>query len=191
MGALRPFFGYGRSASVFCFVEVFMKKKVRILTQSAALAAVYVVLCHLQNLLFPNSASFAIQFRLAEALCVFAFFTPAGIYGLSLGCLLFNLTSGSGLPLDLLIGTAATILATAGMWLTKKITLKGYPLPGLLLPALANGFLVGWELWLYIGGGFWYNVICVALGEAAVLLLPGSGLYYLIKRTGPQRLGIQ
>lgn len=168
-----------------------MKNKVRLMTQSAALAAVYVVLCHLQNLLFPGSASWAIQFRLAEALSVFAFFTPAGICGLSLGCLLFNISSGAGLPLDLLIGTAATVLATSGMWLTRKVTVKGYPLPGLLLPALVNGFMVGWELWLYIGGGFWYNVICVALGEAAVLLLPGSGLYYLIQKTGPGRLGIQ
>ena len=168
-----------------------MSKKVRILTQSAILAALYTVLCHFQNFLFPGSANYAIQFRLAETLCVFAFFSRAGIYGVSLGCLLFNLTSGAPLPLDLVIGTAATILATSGMWLLKKVTVKGLPLPGLLLPALFNGFLVGWELQLYMGGGFWYNVICVAIGEAAVLLFAGSSLYYLIKKVGPHRLGIQ
>ena len=40
-----------------------MSKKVRYLTHGAVLAAVYVTLTHLQNLLFPNSASMAVQFR--------------------------------------------------------------------------------------------------------------------------------
>lgn len=159
-----------------------MNKKVRNLTYSAVLAAVYVTMTHLQNLLLPNSASMAIQFRLSEALCVLAFFTPAAIPGLSLGCLLFNLTSGAALPLDFLVGTAATALSTWCMWLTRKVAVKGYPLPGLLMPALFNAFLVGWELSVYIGGGFAINALFVALGEAAVLLLPGSGLYYAIRK---------
>ena len=167
-----------------------MKTNVRRLTYSAVLAAVYVVLCHLQNFIFPGSASWAVQFRLAEALCVLAFFTPAAIHGLSLGCLLFNVTSGSGLPLDLLIGTAATVLSTGGMYLSRRITLKGWPLPGLLMPALFNGLLVGWELQLYMGGGFWWNAGCVALGEAVVLLTAGTGLTFLIRRIGPHRLGL-
>ena len=159
-----------------------MNKKIRYLTHSAVIAAVYVTLTHLQNLLFPNSASMAVQFRLSEALCVLAFFTPAAIPGLSLGCLLFNLTSGAALPLDFLVGTAATALSTWVMWLTRKITVKGYPLPGLLVPALFNALLVGWELSVYIGGGFRFNALCVALGEAGVLLLPGTALYYALRK---------
>ena len=73
--------------------EVFsMHKKIRNLAHSAIIAALYVVLTHMQNILVPNSASFAIQLRLSEALCVLSFFTPAAIYGLSAGCLIFNLT---------------------------------------------------------------------------------------------------
>lgn len=159
-----------------------MNKKVRFLTHSALLAALYVILTHLQNLLFPNSASMAVQFRLSEALCVLAFFTPAAIPGLSLGCLLFNLTSGAALPLDFLLGTAATALSTWCMWLTRKITVKSYPLLGLLMPALFNALLVGWELSVYIGGGFPLNALLVALGEAVVLLVPGSALYYAIRK---------
>lgn len=159
-----------------------MNKKVRFLTHSALLAALYVVLTHLQNLLFPNSASMAVQFRLSEALCVLAFFTPAAIPGLSLGCLLFNLTSGAALPLDFLLGTAATALSTWCMWLTRKITVKSCPLLGLLMPALFNALLVGWELSVYIGGGFPLNALLVALGEAVVLLVPGSALYYAIRK---------
>ena len=149
-----------------------MKNRTRFLTYSAIIAALYTVLCYLQNFIFPNSASMAIQMRAAEALCVLAFFTPAAIPGLSLGCLLFNLTSGAALPLDPIIGTVATILATSGMWLLRKATIKGYPFPGLLLPALFNGFLVGWELTVYIGGGFWLNALYLAIGEAAGLLTP-------------------
>ena len=68
------------------------------------------------------------------------------------------------------------------MWLSRKITVKSWPLPGLLMPAVFNAFLVGWELSVYIGGGFWFNALCVALGEAAVLLLPGTLLYYTIRK---------
>ena len=162
-----------------------MNKSVRNLTYSAVLAAIYVVMTHLQNMLFPGSASWAIQFRLAEALCVMAFFTPAAIPGLTLGCLLFNLTSGAALPLDFLVGTAATALSTWLMWLTRKITIRGYPLLGLLMPALFNAFLVGWELSVYIGGGFWLNALCVAVGEVVVLLLPGTLLYYALRKRNP------
>ena len=159
-----------------------MNRKVRHLTHSAVLAAVYVILTHLQNFLFPNSANMAVQFRLSEVLCVLSFFTPAAIPGLSLGCLLFNLTSGAALPLDFLVGTAATALSTWCMWLTRNFTIKEYPLLGLLMPALFNAILVGWELSVYIGGAFWLNAFLVALGEAVVLLVPGSALYLTLRK---------
>lgn len=159
-----------------------MARKTKILTHGAVLAALYVTMTHLQNLLFPNSASMAVQFRLSEALCVLAFFTPAAIPGLSLGCLLFNLTSGAALPLDFLVGTFATALATTAMWLMRKANVNGYPLPGLLMPALCNALWVGWELSVYIGGGFWINAFLVALGEATVLLLPGAALYFAFRK---------
>ena len=147
-------------------------------------AALYAALTHMQNLLLPGSATWAIQMRLSEALCVLAFFTPAAIPGLSLGCLLFNLTFAAALPLDFIIGTAATALATAVMWWGRNWTVKGYPLLGMLMPALFNALLVGWELTVYIGGGFWINGLYVAIGEAAVLLSAGSVLYYVLKKRG-------
>ena len=158
-----------------------MNKNVRYLTHGALLAALYVVLTYLQNFLFPDSASMAIQFRASEALCIFAFFTPAAIPGLTVGCLLFNISCAGALPLDFLVGSLATLLATGAMWLTRKWTVKGYPLLGMLMPALSNALLVGWELTVYIGGGFWMNALCVAIGEAAVLLTLGTVLYYTLK----------
>ena len=158
-----------------------MSKRTRFVVYSAVLAALYVVLTHLQNLLLPGSATWAIQFRASEALCILAFFTPAAVPGLTIGCLLFNLSYAAALPLDAIVGTAASFLATGAMWLTRKITIKGYPLPGLLMPALFNALLVSWELSVYIGGGFGLNALYVAIGEAAVLLSLGTALYYAIR----------
>jgi uncharacterized membrane protein len=161
-----------------------MRKNVRFLAHGAIIAAVYAALTHLQNLLLPGSASWAIQFRVSEALCVLAFFTPAAIPGLTVGCLLYNITSAAVLPLDFLVGSLASFLAAWGMWRMRSLGIKGYPLLGLLLPAATNAVLVGWELWVYIGGSFWLNAIYVAIGEAAVLLTLGSVLYYAIRRRG-------
>lgn len=159
-----------------------MNKTTRYLVQAALIAAMYAALTHLQNLLLPGTASMAIQFRASEALCVLAFFTPAAIPGLTVGCFLFNLTYLSALPLDILVGTLATFLATQGMWWTRRLCVGGIPVIGLCLPALTNALLVGWELTLYIGGGFPLNALYVALGELGVLFTLGILLYLAIKR---------
>ena len=159
-----------------------MRNNIRFLTHAAVIAAIYVALTHLQNFLLPGSATWFIQFRIAEALCVLAYFTPAAIPGLAVGCLLFNITYAGALPLDFVIGTLATVLAAAAMWLTRKVSVKGYPLLGMLMPAFFNALLVGWELTVYVGGGFWLNAACVAAGELGVLLTLGTILYYAIKK---------
>ena len=161
-----------------------MKKTTKYLVQAAVIAALYAVLTHLQNLILPGSATWAIQMRLSEALCVLAFFTPAAIPGLTVGCLAFNITYAAALPLDFLVGSLATLAAAWGMWLTRKVVVKGYPLIGMLMPAAANAALVGWELTVYIGGGFVLNAVYVAIGEAVVLLVLGTALYYALKNRG-------
>lgn len=159
-----------------------MHKHPRRLAHAAIIAALYAVLTHFQNILLPGSATWAIQLRLSEALSILAFFTPAAAMGLAVGCLIFNLSFAAALPLDFLVGTIATYLAAKAMWLTRNVTVKNYPLLGMLMPALFNAFLVGWELTAYIGGGFWINAIYVAIGEAIVLLTAGTILYYVMKK---------
>ena len=152
--------------------------KTRYLTQAAVIAAMYAALTHLQNLLLPGSTTWAIQMRLSEAMMVLAFFTPAAIPGLSLGCLLFNLTYAGTLPLDPVVGTLATFLAGLAMWELRNVKVCKLPLPGLLMPAVTNAVLVGWELTVYIGEmSFLMNALYVALGELAVLLVVGTALY--------------
>lgn len=161
-----------------------MNQKSRSLARGALIAAAYIALTYLQNFILPGSASWAIQFRASEALCVLALFTPAAIGGLTVGCLLFNISFAYALPLDFIVGTLATLLATWCIYLLRKVTIKGYPLFSMLLPAVFNGLLVGWELAVYIGGGFWLNAFYVFIGEAAVLLTLGTALFYAIKSRG-------
>lgn len=164
-----------------------MRAKTKNLVYGAILGAMYVTLTHLQNLLIPNSASFAIQCRLSEALCIFALFTPAAIPGLSIGCLLFNLSAAGALPLDFLAGSLATALACTGMWLTRNVTLRGYPFLAMTMPALTNAVLVGWELTVYLGNtgltgvAFLVNAFQVGLGELLVLFVPGTLLWRALR----------
>ena len=158
-----------------------MKNNTRYMVNCAMIAALYAVLTHMQNLLIPGSATWAIQFRLSEALCVLAFFTPAAIPGLALGTLLFNITFAQALPLDWLMGSLATLLAAICMYASRNLTIKSYPLFGLFMPGLFNALIVGWELSIYIGGAFWFNAVTVAIGEVAVLLTLGSALYYALR----------
>lgn len=159
-----------------------MRKHARNIAYSALIAAMYAALTHLQNLLIPGSATWAIQFRASEALCILAFFTPAAIPGLSVGCFLFNLTYSGALPFDPVVGTLATALAAGGMYLTRQ-----FPVFGLCLPALFNALLVGWELAVYVGDGFWINCLYVAIGELAVLFTLGLILYATMKKRGLAR----
>ena len=161
-----------------------MRKQTRFLAHSAIIAALYAVLCYFQNFLLPGSASWAIQCRVAEALCVLAFFTPAAIPGLGIGCLLFNIGFAGALPLDFLVGTLASILAAGSMYLTRSIHWRKTPVLGLLMPGVFNAFLVVWELTVYIGGGFWINALYVALGEWIVMFSLGTLLYSVIRKRG-------
>ena len=181
---MRSFFiGMGAVCAHFSVIgAIIMKQNARKLAHAAIIAALYAALTHLQNILVPGSATWAVQLRLSEALCVLSFFSPAAPMGLAVGCLIFNLTFAPALPLDFFIGTVATYLACKVMWATRKVTVFGIPFLGLLMPAAANSLLVGWELTVYIGGGFWLNALYVALGELIVLLTLGTGLYLVMKK---------
>ena len=80
--------------------------KVQFMTQAAMIAAIYVVLC----VVFQPISYGPIQTRIAEALTVLPFFTPAAIPGLFVGCLIANVLGG-GIILDVIAGSVATLIA--------------------------------------------------------------------------------
>ena len=73
------------------------------------------------------------------------------------------------------------MMAAWAMWKLRKVRFFGRPILGLLMPSLTNAVFVGWELTVYIGGGFWLNGLYVAIGEGIVLMTLGIAIYRAIR----------
>ena len=161
-----------------------MKNYAKRIVLAGMIGALYATLTILQNLLLPGSASQAIQFRVSEALMMLALFSPTAVYGLTAGCAIANIFGG--MPIDIAVGSIATLLAGLLIYRTRNITLKGFPILSLLFPALCNGIIVGAELTFYSGqfkwGAFLTAGACVALGEIVVSAVIGIPFYYLMKK---------
>lgn len=169
-----------------------MKKTTLFIVYAAVIAALYATLTILQNVLLPGSASAAVQFRVAEVLTILALYTPAAIPGLAVGCAVANLSSVAVAgPLDLIIGSLASLIAAALMYATRNVRLVRLPVLAALMPALVNGVLVGFEIDFFMVNQGFFNLYdfffqggCVALGELAVLFLLGLPLTRLIEVKG-------
>lgn len=163
-----------------------MKANTKTIVRAGMIGALYVLLTYLQNLLLPGTTSAAIQFRASEALMMLTLFYPSAIYGLTVGCCVANIMSG--MPLDIIIGSMATLLAGVLIYRTKDIKVNGFPILSLLWPALCNGIIVGAEIQFYYIGGFnitsyLIQFACVAVGELAVSVVLGIPLYYTYQKT--------
>ncbi len=145
------------------------EKKVtaRLVTEAAVIAALYVVL----SLATYQFSYLEIQCRVAEALCMTIFFTPAGAFGVCIGCFITNLFGGSWI--DMVFGTLATVIAVVlTLPVTKYIRKKTgglldykhsllIPIPTVLVNALIIPFI------LYYGYGI--ESMGNATAKAAVL----------------------
>lgn len=153
------------------------KFSTRDVTLAALIAAVYAVL----TVTLPIPQYSGIQVRLAEALTVLPFLFPAATPGLVVGCFIANLFSP--FPLDILFGTAATLL---GCWMTQYMPSRWLaPLP----PVIFNAAIVGGEIaWMTVGftEGFWaayaFNAFTVGLGELLACYVLGSILLSVLPR---------
>ena len=153
------------------------KMSPRELSLCAILAAVYAVL----TFALPIPPYQGVQLRVAEAFTVLPFLFPAATPGVFIGCVIVNLFSPY--PLDILFGSAATLLAC---WLTRRMPNRWLaPLP----PVVCNAVIVGAEIAWYMTGfgpGFWtayaLNAASVALGEALSCYILGSQLLRTLPR---------
>lgn len=159
------------------------RNNIRALTYGAAIAAIYAVLCiaTLQLSYGP------LQFRLSEALCVLPLLTPAAIPGLFVGCILANLFSSLG-PIDLVVGSLATLLAALGTRQCRHIRSPwARRLIAPLFPVLMNGVFIGLELtYVYtgqvFGAAFFTYFIQIVISEALVCYAVGVPLLIVLER---------
>lgn len=167
-------------------------KRVIYITQAAIIAAMYSVLTIGQNALLPGTASAAVQFRVAEVLALLAVYTPAAIPGLTIGCIIANIssvTAGLGFY-DMIFGSLASLLAAIAMYLLRNVRIKNIPFLALLMPAIFNGIIVGLEIAIFfLDTGFTFTGFlvsggCVALGELVVLLVLGIPFCILLNKQG-------
>ncbi len=151
------------------------KKRIEYITYSAIIAALYVALSWVSNIL--GLASYAVQLRLSEALCALCYFTPAAAPGMFVGCLISNLTM-SAQPLDIIFGSLATLV---GAYLGTKIKNKYLvPLPTVIANAIVVPFVV---LFCYTSGvksvGA-YAVIALSVTAGEILSAYVLGILLLV-----------
>lgn len=170
------------------------------ITRIAVIAALYASTTLICILFLGGLAWGPVQFRLSEALCVLAIFTPDAIIGLTLGCAIANLAnialSGLGTLglLDVVFGSLATLIASIWCW-----RLRERPGLAVLGPVVANAVIIPAYLPLLLQGlGFYtipftsvsldgayipmylFGLVSTGIGEAVVLYLLGLPLYHAI-----------
>ena len=147
------------------------QKRTLYLCQAAVIAALYVVLTFLANML--GLASGVIQIRLSEMLCLLPIFLPAAIPGVTIGCLLANLLTAA-VPLDILIGPIATLIGALGTYALRK-----YRLLATIPPILSNALIIPFVLAYGYGveDAIWWMMITVGVGE--ILSVGVLGLLFI------------
>ena len=161
------------------------KKAPLFLAQAALVAAMYAVLTLAQQLILPNTASMAVQYRLSEALMVLCLFSKAAVPGLTLGCFLANFLFMQVLPVDMVFGS---VLAAVCMWKLRNVKVRKFPLLSFLMPAVFNGIIIGAEIEIFfVDGAFHFSsflvqALLVFLGEFAVMFTAGIALYFPLRK---------
>ncbi len=154
------------------------------IVHGAVIAALYVVLTYLAAGF--DLASGAIQVRFSECLTVMPFFTPAGIPGVTLGCLLANFLLGNPLP-DVIFGTLATFIGAVFTYMLRKnrfiCTIPPVISNALIIPYVltyAYGYEGAFDIWgihvstlpafaLTVGAG--EIITCVIFGQILITAL--------------------
>ncbi len=153
-----------------------MKSNSKFLAQSAIIAALYVVLTYLANVL--GLASGAVQVRFSESLTILPVFTPAAIPGLFIGCFISNILSGCVIW-DVVFGSVATLLGAIFTYLLRKHK-KLAPIP----PILANTIIVPFVLKFAYGlpASLGYFILTVGAGEIISCGILGTALLLYLQK---------
>ena len=137
-----------------------MNKKVGFITQSAAIAALYIVLTVFISAF--GLASGVIQIRISEALCILPYFSLSAVPGLFIGCLVSNLITGCALW-DVVFGSVATLLGAIFTYLLRNKSKYIAPIP----PIISNAVIIPFVLINVYGtkDAWWFLFLTVGIGE--------------------------
>ncbi len=153
-----------------------MKKSLYV-TQSAFIAALYVVLTYAANIF--GLANGAVQLRLSEALTVLPYFTPAAVPGLFIGCILANLFTGGAL-FDIIFGSIATLL---GAVFTRALRKYKYLAP---VPPIIFNTLIVPPILMFVykaEGTYLYFTATIFIGEILSCGVLGIILLKFLEKT--------
>ncbi len=150
-------------------------QKVLFLTQSAMIAAIYVVL----TIIFQPFSFGDMQVRIAEALTILPAFTPAAIPGLFIGCLIANLLGGAILP-DVIIGSFATLLGALLTYTLRKQSKYLTPIPPIIFNSILMPFVLRYAYGLNLP--IWYFVLTIGAGEILSCGILGMILYTALQK---------
>lgn len=171
------------------------------ISQAGMIAALYAAATLVAMLLLQGLAWGPVQFRISEALCVIAVFTPAAIPGLTIGCIIANVAnmmiSGTGAlgMLDVVFGSLATFIGAVICWKARrhpKLAIGAFVLTNaLIVPAYLPILLQGLGFYtipftdISIDGAYLpmylFGVISTGIGEAAVIYVLGLPLLTAIR----------
>ncbi|MCR4588957.1 MAG: QueT transporter family protein [Lachnospiraceae bacterium] len=155
-----------------------MKKTTLYLVHAAVIAALYVVLTLLANML--GLANYAVQVRFSEAMTILPVFTPAAIPGLFIGCLLSNTLTGC-MPMDIVFGSLATLAGAVGTYFIGK---KKLPVWVATLPPIVANVIVVPPVLRYVymlDGSIPYFMLTVGAGEVISCGILGMILYQALR----------
>ena len=151
------------------------------IAHGAMIAALYVALC----MVFQPISYGEVQFRIAEALTILPFFTPAAIPGLFVGCIISNLLGG-GVLIDVVFGSIATLIGAIGTRMLRNANPFLAPVP----PILANALIIPFVLRYGYGVPFAipFMMLTVGIGEILGCGVLGMILLFALKKIGAKRI---
>ena len=148
--------------------------KVVFITHAAMIAAIYVVLTYI----FRPISFGEIQVRIAEALTILPYFTPAAIPGVFIGCFIGNFIGGAALW-DIIFGSLASLI---GCIITYKLRNNKYLAP--VGPIASNSIIIPFILRFTYGVPLpiWVMMISVGIGEILSAGVLGMILLFTLSR---------
>lgn len=160
----------------------------RRIAAAAVLAAAY---CAVSLALAPLSFG-VVQMRVSEAFTLLPVFSPAAIWGVTLGCALSNALGSSMGLIDVIFGTSATLIAALMSYALRNVRVHGLPVLSSLPPVLVNAVVIGAEITLLSPDGwntgvFVSSALSVGIGQIVPCCVLGLLLVWVLEKNHLER----